>query len=122
MVYQYDHFPGDIFHGALHPFPTWTDVLEVGGSAVLGSSFTIILLSTSLLSRVEPMLSFILGAAQPALVLRGSPEILPVRKRLTACVTQFGEVKKFRNNFLTDFEDPHFLRASKVGAEKSDET
>lgn len=104
MVYQYDHFPGDIFHGALHPFPTWTDVLEVGSSAVLGSPFTVMLRSTSLLSRVEPVLSFILGAAQPTDVLRGSPqifltgspEILPVRKGLTAYLTQCGKVQNFR--------------------------
>ena len=76
MVYQYDYFPGDVFLGALHSFPSWTDVLEVGGSAVLGPPFTVFLVSTSLCSHVEPMLSFILRSAQPAGVLRGNPEIL----------------------------------------------
>ena len=76
MVYQYDHFPGDLFHGALHPFPSWMDVLEVGGTALLGTPSTVILRGTR--SRVEPVLSLVLGAAQPAVVLRGSPEILPM--------------------------------------------
>ena len=48
----------------------------VGGPALLGTPSTIILRGRSLRSRVEPVLSLVLGAAQPAVVLRGSPEIL----------------------------------------------